>query len=708
MGTELSQFHEAFFAESLESLDAMEAALLTLDPGSPNADAINSVFRAAHSIKGGSGMFGFTTVTSFTHSLESLLDELRNGRRPVTAGSVDLLLTAADTLRSMLKATQQGNAVDEQAIADVQFDLEQLRAQPVAGPAPEESAAVSAEAQAVPPAALAHRGPDRSWQIVLKPNAALLVHGNDPLRMFAELAELGDLTCAPDAQSVPAFPELNPEICYLTFSLELRTSVDLEVIRAVFEWAEGDCELSISEVITESAVSPQAPSIKCDAESQPPLGEAAPPRTADAPTSAAPQLQAVAKPPSPEARPVPVENFAKAVGQDAASIRVNIEKIDELMNTVGEMVITQSMLMQLAYSQEPLRLDVLRNGISQLERNVRELQESVMRVRMLPISFTFSRFHRLVRDLSHRLGKKIELKLSGEQTEVDKTVLEKIIDPLVHLVRNSIDHGIESPEARVAAGKPEAGTVSLNAFHRGGAVIIEVSDDGAGLNLEKILSKARANALIGVDETPSDEAIAELIFLPGFSTADKATDLSGRGVGMDVVRRNVKDLGGNVQVRSEPGRGTSFVISLPLTLAIVDGQSVGVGQEIYIVPLVAIIESLQIRGSAVNRLPGYGEVIPFRGDYLPLIRLHQLFGVTSRFSDLEKGIVMIVEGDGRRVGLFVDELLGQQQVVIKSLESNFKRIEGVSGATILGQGNVALILDIPGLVRCAAQRPLAA
>jgi two-component system chemotaxis sensor kinase CheA len=347
---------------------------------------------------------------------------------------------------------------------------------------------------------------------------------------------------------------------------------------------------------------------------------------------------------------------------------------------------------------------MLRAGLTQLERNVRELQESVMRVRMLPISFTFSRFPRLVRDLSLRLNKKIELKMTGEGTELDKTVLEKIGDPLVHLVRNSIDHGIESPQVRLAAGKPEVGTVFLNAFHRGGMIVVEVGDDGAGLNRDRIIAKARANGLIGLHETPGEDEVAELIFMPGFSTAEQATDLSGRGVGMDVVRRNVKELGGTVELQSKQGVGSRFTISLPLTLAIVDGQTIAVGNETYIVPLVAIVESLQIKAHMVSELVGRGEVFSFRGDYVPIIRLHRIFGVEPRYQSLEQGLVMVVEGDGRKVGLFVDELLGQQQVVIKSMETNYRRVEGVSGATILGEGSVALILDVPGLVRCAAEK----
>jgi two-component system chemotaxis sensor kinase CheA len=365
------------------------------------------------------------------------------------------------------------------------------------------------------------------------------------------------------------------------------------------------------------------------------------------------------------------------------------------------------MLMQLVDGTKPLRVERIRTGLIQLERNVRELQESVMRVRMLPIRIAFSRFPRLVHDLSARLNKQIEVKMTGEQTELDKTVLEKIGDPLVHLVRNSIDHGIELPETRMAAGKSAVGTLFLTAYHRGGSIVIEVGDDGAGLNLERILAKARAKGLVGQSDTLSDEAVANLIFHPGFSTAEVTTDLSGRGVGMDVVRRNIEELGGTVELRTETGKGSSVVISLPLTLAIVDGLSVGVGGEVYIVPLLAIIASLQFKRGVARQLAGVGEVFLFRGEYIPIIRLHDAFNLEPKFRDLDLGSVMVVECDGRRVGLFVDELLGQQQVVVKSMETNYHRIDGVSGATILGDGSVALILDIPSLVRYAAERSAA-
>jgi two-component system chemotaxis sensor kinase CheA len=427
-----------------------------------------------------------------------------------------------------------------------------------------------------------------------------------------------------------------------------------------------------------------------------PAPAAAPVVVAAAP-AAAPKSEGPAKPDAPV-----------ATVADSSSIRVSVEKIDELMNTVGELVITQAMLSQLGSKLEGPTAEKLRGGLAQLERNMRELQESVMRVRMLPINVVFSRFPRMVRDLAQRLGKQVELKLTGEQTELDKTVLEKIGDPLVHLVRNSIDHGIEAPATRTAAGKPAAGTVHLDACHRGGNIAVEVSDDGGGLDKDRILAKARDRGLVGPNDMLTDEQVYDLIFLPGFSTAEKTTDVSGRGVGMDVVRRNIKELGGKIELRSEHGKGSKTIITLPLTLAIVDGQSVSVGSETYIVPLISIVESMQLKAADVSRLSGRGEVFSFRGYYLPIVRLYEIFGVEPHTKVLDEGLVVVAEGEGhQRVGLFVDDLLGQQQVVIKSLEANYGHVEGVSGATILGDGSVALILDVPGLIRAMSMRAAA-
>ncbi|HEV2268118.1 MAG TPA: chemotaxis protein CheA [Steroidobacteraceae bacterium] len=701
MTVDLTQFHDAFFEESFEALDSMEAALLKLDIGSPEPELINTIFRVAHSIKGGSATFGFSEIASFTHSLETLLDELRSGKMPVSVAVSDLLLKSVDVLRAMLRAVQAKQPIDAQRVSDLQFDLE------VAIAKKEDMAAVAAAAAAAATSAAAGEAqapkPPR-WRIRFHPYRELLARGNDPLRMLRELAALGELEVRVDTQMLPPLADVNPLDCYLAWSLELPGEVAEESIRQVFEWAEGDCDLTVERLAGDAE--------DRLASAEPALAPAMPPpatASTHAPAEAAKQQATVPAPAPaasrPDAAPKP-EASVSALG-DSGSIRVSVEKIDELMNTVGELVITQAMLSQLGSRFDGPDAETLRGGLAQLERNMRELQESVMRVRMLPISFVFSRFPRMVRDLAQRLGKQIELKLTGEQTELDKTVLEKIGDPLVHLVRNSIDHGIEPPDARIAAGKAGEGTVHLDAYHRGGNIAVEVSDDGNGLDKERILAKARARGLVGPDDSLTDAEIHELIFVPGFSTAEKTTDVSGRGVGMDVVRRNVKELGGKIDVRSEPGRGSRFTITLPLTLAIVDGQSVAVGTETYIVPLISIVESMQLKASGVTRLSGHSEVLSFRGDYLPIIRLHELFGVEPRSRALHEGLVVVAEGDGRRVGLFVDDLLGQQQVVIKSLEANYGHIEGVSGATILGDGSVALILDVPGLIRAASMKAAA-
>ena len=689
MAIDLAQFHDAFFDESFEALDTMEAALLKLNVGAPEPELVNTIFRVAHSIKGGSATFGFSEVASFTHTCETILDELRGNRMQVTRSITDLLLKSVDVMREMLRAVQQKTPVDAQRVADLQFDLELAIAQKTppaaAAPVPTPAAAAAAAPQK---AKVAHR-----WRIGFRPFPQLFVRGNDPLRMVRELSELGDLTVTLDASQVPALKELDPESCYFAWELTVETDATRENIDQVFDWAEGDCELHIADEYAAPSEPEPAPIAAQSAN----VVALTPDAKAAEPSSRA----AIA--PAAEHGDAPTKQGLS----DSSSIRVSTEKIDELMNTVGELVITQSMLSALGDKVAGAVAEQLRSGLAQLERNVRELQESVMRVRMLPISFVFSRFPRMVRDLSQRLGKNVDLKMSGDQTELDKTVLEKIGDPLVHLVRNSVDHGVEAPDVRVAAGKSPSGTVYLEAYHKGGNITVEVGDDGGGLNKDRIVAKARSRGLIEPNETLSDEQIYELIFMAGFSTAEQTTDISGRGVGMDVVRRNIKELGGTIEVRSSLGKGSRFIITLPLTLAIVDGQSVAVGSETYIVPLITIIESLQLKPGMVNRVAGQGEVFWFRDSYLPVVRLHEVFGLKPRTTQLHEGLIMVVEGEGRRVGLFVDDLLGQQQVVIKSLETNFRRVDGVSGATILGDGAVALILDVPGLIRMGPQRQAA-
>jgi len=728
MAIDLTQFHDAFFEESFEALDSMEAALLKLDIGAPEPELVNTIFRVAHSIKGGSATFGFSEIASFTHSLETLLDELRGNRMQVTFEISDLLLKSVDVMREMLRAVQAKQTIDAQRVADLQFDLELMIVNRAAASAPaftapavfaEPTPPVAAVVAVVEPAAPSVA----KWLISFRPYPELFARGNDPLRMMRELNELGELRVHVKDAALPAFAELDPQSCYLAWDMELSGgAVDEAAIRTVFDWTEGDCDLDIK-LAAPSRHSPASELLSAAPADLPPDDEldallAANNAATHIAVSAAAPAQATAAPVAQAAAPAatplhgvksdaPAKAEVHGPGGDLSSIRVSVEKIDELMNTVGELVITQAMLSQLSRSLEGPAAEKFRSGLAQLERNMRELQESVMRVRMLPISFVFSRFPRMSRDLAQRLGKHIDLKLTGENTELDKTVLEKIGDPLVHLVRNSIDHGIESPEVRTAAGKSPTGTVQLDACHRGGNIAVEVSDDGGGLDKDRILAKARSRGMIGPNDVLSDEQIHDLIFLPGFSTAEKTTDVSGRGVGMDVVRRNITELGGKIEIRSERGVGSRFIITLPLTLAIVDGQSVAVGTETYIVPLISIVESLQLKAGNISRLSGRGEVFSFRGDYLPIVRLHELFGVEPRTRNLQEGLVVIAEGDGRRVGLFVDDLLGQQQVVIKSLETNYGHVPGVSGATILGDGSVALILDLSGLIRAASMRAAA-
>jgi two-component system chemotaxis sensor kinase CheA len=710
---DLTQFHDAFYEESGEAIGQMENALLRLGSGSPDPELINTIFRVAHSIKGGAATFGFAEITSFTHTLETLLDELRGNRILVTTGLSDLLLRSVDLMREMLRAQQVKEPIDMQRVADLQFDLELAAAQkrppavmPAAGGVGTASPVPAATAQAA--SALQDPGQGGSYRISFRPFLHLLARGNDPLRMFRELRELGELQVTADLSTMPSFDELDPENCYLTWQLELHTDAPRQSIIEVFDWAEGDCELRVETIVAQPPCETAAGAKQA---AVPVAGDAGPSGDGTADSAAPAAVTAAATSGGGPAEPrvirqaEPGKSSESHKANEAGSIRVSVEKIDDLMNSVGELVITQSMLGQFSALLDDGVGERLRAGLAQLERNVRELQESVMRVRMVPISFVFSRFPRMVRDLSQRLNKQVELKMTGSDTELDKTVLEKIGDPLVHLVRNSIDHGIEVPEQRVAAGKDPCGVVHMHAYHRGSTIVVEVTDDGGGLRRDRILAKARERGFFGAQEQPTDAEIFDQIFVAGLSTQDQASDVSGRGVGMDVVKRNVEELGGSIEVSSTEGRGSRFTITLPLTLAIVDGQTVAVGDENYIVPLTAIVESLQMRTAAVSQVVGRGEVLTFRGEYLPVLRLQKHFGThPTRDAESNDGLIMVVEGDGRRVGLCVDELLGQQQVVVKTLEANYGHIDGIAGATILGDGSVALILDVASLTRAVTVR----
>ncbi|VAW61110.1 Signal transduction histidine kinase CheA, partial [hydrothermal vent metagenome] len=505
------------------------------------------------------------------------------------------------------------------------------------------------------------------------PHIDIMKTGNDTVRLLRELNSLADsVEIIVDNEQLPPLAEIDPEECYQSWVINLLGGeVSEDDIKEVFAWVDDDCDLAIEALVNEDEyIGPERRESSERREEEKTDRRSNERRTSSSKTT------------------------------ESSSIRVNISKVDELINMVGELVITQSMLSQFGDSEEfnEKTIERLKDGLAQLEGHTREMQESVMRIRMMPISFAFQRFPRLVHDLSATFDKKIELIMTGETTELDKTVLEKIGDPLVHLVRNSLDHGIESPEKRVRAGKSETGVIELSAFHQGGNIVIQIKDDGAGLNKDKIISKAKENGLVTKGERLTDEQIYDLIFRPGFSTADVVSDVSGRGVGMDVVRRNIRELGGAVEVKSTPGEGSVFTIRLPLTLAILDGQLVGIGEETYILPVISIIESLQVKTENINAVAGNAEVYRLRDEYIPIVRLYQIFGIEPVSTELESGLLVVVEAEGKKIAIYVDDLLGQQQVVIKSLETNFKKIEGLSGATILGDGTVALIIDIAGLI----------
>lgn len=670
----METFRQTYLEESFEGLDLMETGLLELPPGTPDNEKINEIFRAAHSIKGGSGTFGFIEIAGFTHVLETLLDEMRDNRRDVTQPSIDAMLAAVDVLRDMLTKLKDHEPIDELRATEVQSVLEEILGM--------DSITNSGEAisEQVLEAAVTEVG---GWHIQLVPEVDLLQTGNEPLRIFRELETLGDLKVKADWSDLPDSAAFQPENLYIKWDLTLSgEGVQEEDIKEVFEWIDGDgATITITSSLAEvSAVSSAPEQI----------------------TEAAPGVDS--KPATVAAVEKKVE--AKAQQKPEGSIRVDLSKIDQMVNLVGELVITQSMLSQFGEQAEQAQgavdhdwVDRLKEGLAHLERHTRELQESVMNIRMLPVSFAFNRMPRIVHDVSQKLGKKINLVMEGENTELDKTMLEQLTDPLVHIVRNSIDHGIEIPDVRTAAGKTEMGTVKMAAFHEGGNIMIQITDDGAGINHEIIERKALEKGVIEEGHGLTQSQIVDLIFHPGFSTADVVSDISGRGVGMDVVRRNISGLGGSVEVNTTLGQGSVFTIRLPLTLAILDGQLCKVGSETYVFPLVSIIESIQVEKSRIKGIAGQAELYKLRDSYIPVIRMHKKLGILDAHEELVDGLLVVVEDGGKRAGLFVDDLLGQQQVVIKSLESNFMKIDGIAGATILGDGTVSLILDVKEAVK---------
>lgn len=681
MSIDLEQFHQVFFEESLENLDVVEQTLLDIDVDSDvDPEIINTIFRAAHSIKGGSGTFGFTEVTEFTHLMETLLDEVRDGVRALTRELVDALLKSCDCLRDWFDCLQAKQPLtDEMSKPLVNIFQAMLKN----GSSP----ATSSESDSTEAVSEADNK-SHQWLIQFVPQSTVLLNGNEPIRLFRQLEQMGEFKATADVSHVKDIHLLTVDECFISWTIELNSECSKEDIEEIFEWVIDECSLTIQQ---QAADHEEKPSQPVNPEVENPANEAPPIQAKVA------EEKAVKKPASEKAK-------TPSATSAASSIRVGIDKVDNLINLVGELVITQSMLSELGNNFDMSKIERLSSGLDQLLQNTKELQENVMRIRMLPISFAFNRFPRMIRDLSAKIGKKVDLQISGDQTELDKTVMEKIGDPLVHLVRNAIDHGIESVEERVAAGKPETGTIKLDAYHKGGNIVIEIVDDGKGIDAEVIAQKAIEKGVVSDTSGMTESQIYELIFEPGFSTAATVSDISGRGVGMDVVRRNIKALGGRIDIDSTKGQGSVFRVHLPLTLAILDGQLIRVGDEVFIIPLIAIVESLQIKPELVKNISGNMKVYRLRDDNVPIIPIQNEFGIENENADLEDSLLVVVEGDGCKVGLLVDDLLAQQQVVIKSLETNYKRVEGISGATILGDGSVAMIIDVPGLIAMANNR----
>ena len=690
MSIDFSRFQETFFVESAEHVETMETGLLDLEQRADDLDLLNRIFRAAHSIKGNAGMFGFTAIGELTHKMENVLDRLRNGEMVATPGTVDLLLRSLDALKLLLDAAQGEGSFDPESLKTIEDEL--LACQSGAEPSGLTHEATSTAQPSGP----------TQFCIDWTPLPELFQRGLDPSRIIKDLAELGSLNdVIVKTQRVPALAVMDPEICYLSWQMLLETEKPVADIESVFDFVRDGSDLSITEKPTSKFVSQEPPRVgeilvdegaltqeqlEASLSKQKRIGEILVEDKVVAPQQVAQALQKQQ------------DTVTKVKKTEAASIRVDTEKIDKLINLVGELVITQSMITDLGEKFTIAQLPTLQERVIQLERNTRELQERVMSIRMLPIGTAFQRFPRLVRDLASKSGKQIQLVMAGEETELDKTVIEAIGDPLTHLVRNSADHGLEPPDQRHAAGKSEQGTIRLNAYQEGGSICITVEDDGRGLNREKILKKAIANGVIAEGESLPDEQVWQLIFRPGFSTAEQITDVSGRGVGMDVVKRNIEALGGTVSIQTKEGEGSKLTLKLPLTLAIMDGMTVRVGQEQYIIPLLAVTETIQPKKSDLQTMVGRGEVVSLRGEWLPLMRLYETFQNTPTVTDPCQALLVIVESERERVAVLVDELVGQQQVVIKSLEQNYQKVGGIAGATILGDGHVALIVDVPGII----------
>ncbi len=739
MALDMSQFYQVFFEETDEHLSSMENMLLDLDLQQPDPEQLNAIFRAAHSIKGSAGTFGFTDLADVTHILENLLDRIRKDELALRNDMIDAFLDAGDVLKKLLGAHRGEKAADPQDVVAICTRLRELTGGGD-GSSKDNGSEESAAAVGILTGAIAPPAPPASTATAMTHGYAVSFILDEPPSKRHEQEAIDNVAGALnvfgkiDILEHPTSPE-HP--WRLSIGAATGENIDVDSLREMLEFVarsdsirieplgtsteeDGsygffDAEMPIpaSAPLEDDSFGFFEPLPETTAISSPAAGSADDtddtggaygffttvplPVTIAEPTRAAPAVITPASATSGDERGTAAAGDRRNAARTGdTSIRVSVEKVDQLINLVGELVITQAMLAQSAIDVDPVIFERLHAGLGQLERNTRDLQESVMSIRMMPMSVVFSRFPRVVRDTAQKLGKQVELLTSGENTELDKGLIERISDPLTHLIRNSLDHGIEMPEARIAAGKPAHGTITLKAFQQGGNIVIEVGDDGAGLNRERILAKAQERGM-PVSDTMSDADVWALIFEAGFSTAAQVTEVSGRGVGMDVVKRNIAALGGRVEIESMGGVGTRMTVRLPLTLAILDGISVAVGAETYILPIGCVIESLQVSRAMVKSVSGVERLIQVRGEYLPVLALHEAFRVAAAVHALDAGIMVVVESSGRKFALFVDALIGQHQVVIKSLEANYRKVSGISGATIMGDGHVAMILDVEAL-----------
>ncbi len=676
---DISQFVGTYLTECRELLEEMEQLLLALDE-SPDAATLDAIFRCAHSIKGGGGAFGFTRLVSFTHTVEFLLDELREGRMQPSQVVIDALLQTVDVIGAMVDAAQNGEETDAAFGVELEEHLQGL----LGNEAPDHGNALD------DPVMDQQANEAGSYHISFMPHDTLSRNGSDPIAILKELSQLGEMHIFCDESDIPLLQNFEPEKSYLSWTIQLSGDVTKTAIQDAFMFVEDECDLEI--------IADRAP-IGADEES----ASGMPYHIYDDAMAGMSQVRQEKKSKDPLNAG---GDQAKAKQATVSSIRVDIDKVDTLVNMVGEMVITQSMIAQQVTGLPVDRFHDLIQGVEELSRHTRELQDAVMAVRMQPVKTIFARLPRLVRDLSQSLGKDVQLEVSGEQTEIDKTLIEQLSDPLTHMIRNSLDHGITKPEHRESVGKPRRGTIRLSADNTGGRIVLTISDDGEGINRGKVKEKALEKGLIFQHQELSDEEIDQLIFHPGFSTAAAVTDVSGRGVGMDVVRRNIAELGGTVELENHPGKGTIFCISLPLTLAILDGMIVRAGDEMYVVPISNIVESMCPAEGEIQPTPTGGQVLNVRGHYVPVICLQKTFSIPKLSTRADaRRLVVLVESGRSQLGVMVDEIIGQQQVVIKSLEEHSEPVAGISGATILGDGNVSLILDVGGLYRVATAAP---